>query len=219
MELLQAPFVDRANFGGYLNSKNLLGDAVEVGTQRGVFASALLSQWYGRILFCVDPWADLREYREQAETLHDRGATRDDDMAEARRLLDSQECSRNKYSFVRLRSFEAAIRFDRESLDFVYLDGNHYPAEVWKDLATWWPKVKPGGILAGHDVVCPGEIKSWGRGIQEMLFRFADGMKLDVQLVVELKSLPWSFLIEKPNNDRPDDDRLKFWKELEMKSA
>jgi len=51
-----------------------------------------------------------------------------------------------------LREFgeDAAKRFKRE-VDFVYIDGNHDYTYVVADILAWHPKVKPGGILAGHD--------------------------------------------------------------------
>jgi hypothetical protein len=36
-------------------------------------------------------------------------------------------------------------------LDFVYIDGNHSLPYVIADLAAWVPKVRPGGIVSGHD--------------------------------------------------------------------
>jgi hypothetical protein len=37
----------------------------------------------------------------------------------------------------------------------VYLDGNHL--EVDKDIAAWWPKIRNGGILSGHDFTVAGD--------------------------------------------------------------
>jgi predicted O-methyltransferase YrrM len=48
-------------------------------------------------------------------------------------------------------SVEAARHFQNGSLDFVFLDADHTYESVKADLAAWWPKVRPGGILAGHD--------------------------------------------------------------------
>ena len=49
----------------------------------------------------------------------------------------------------------AAADFDDASLDFVMLDGDHqYPA-ISADIQAWLPKLKPGGVLAGHDFVQP----------------------------------------------------------------
>ena len=38
-----------------------------------------------------------------------------------------------------------------ESLDFVYIDGNHSFDFITQDLQFWFPKVRKGGILSGHD--------------------------------------------------------------------
>jgi hypothetical protein len=48
-------------------------------------------------------------------------------------------------------SAEAATMFENGSLDFVYLDADHCFESVWQDLSVWYPKVRIGGILAGHD--------------------------------------------------------------------
>ena len=50
-----------------------------------------------------------------------------------------------------MTSVEAAKTFDDESLDFVYIDANHEIAEVKADMSAWWPRVKIGGVLCGHD--------------------------------------------------------------------
>jgi len=49
-------------------------------------------------------------------------------------------------------SDEAASRFLDNSIDFAYVDAQHTLEAVRKDLAAWWPKIKPGGIFAGHDL-------------------------------------------------------------------
>jgi len=38
-----------------------------------------------------------------------------------------------------------------DSLDFVYIDGNHQYEFVKKDIRLWEPKVKGGGLICGHD--------------------------------------------------------------------
>jgi predicted O-methyltransferase YrrM len=55
-------------------------------------------------------------------------------------------------------SLVAAGSFKDESLDFVYIDANHRYFEVAQDIRAWWPKVKPTGILCGHDYFTFGSV-------------------------------------------------------------
>ena len=50
-----------------------------------------------------------------------------------------------------LGSLDAARLFADESVDFVFLDAYHSYEAVKADITHWLPKVKPGGVLAGHD--------------------------------------------------------------------
>jgi predicted O-methyltransferase YrrM len=51
----------------------------------------------------------------------------------------------------RALSVDAAKEFAHESLDFIYIDATHTFEAVSQDLLAWWPKLKPGGLMAGHD--------------------------------------------------------------------
>jgi predicted O-methyltransferase YrrM len=48
-------------------------------------------------------------------------------------------------------SAESAERFADASIDFIFIDAAHDYDSVVKDMAAWWPKLKPDGIFAGHD--------------------------------------------------------------------
>jgi predicted O-methyltransferase YrrM len=52
-------------------------------------------------------------------------------------------------------SVEAASGFADATFDVVFVDGGHTYEAVRDDLAAWWPKVRPGGILCGDDYVLP----------------------------------------------------------------
>jgi hypothetical protein len=46
---------------------------------------------------------------------------------------------------------QCSEEFANESLDFVYIDALHDYDSVKSDMEAWFPKIKQGGILAGHD--------------------------------------------------------------------
>lgn len=48
-------------------------------------------------------------------------------------------------------SLTASRGFSDDALDFVFLDAGHEYPDIESDIRAWWPKVRRGGILAGHD--------------------------------------------------------------------
>lgn len=48
-------------------------------------------------------------------------------------------------------SKDAVMTFDDNSLDFIFLDSYLAYEQALDDLNTWYNKVKPGGLFAGHD--------------------------------------------------------------------
>jgi len=60
-------------------------------------------------------------------------------------------------------SWEGASLYEDNSLDFVWLDAGHEYQDIKKDIASWYPKVKNGGTLAGHDfTTAPGVSQAVG---------------------------------------------------------
>ena len=50
-----------------------------------------------------------------------------------------------------MQSWDAAEKYADGSLDFVYIDADHHYDAVCRDIDAWLPKVRSGGIIAGHD--------------------------------------------------------------------
>ena len=118
---------------------------VEVGVERGVNATLLLNGMPDLTLFGIDCWEPYEGYREG-------------DRYSARRLDGFYALAKERLApfagRVILRkqfSVEASLAFADESLDFVFIDANHSFQSCTEDLTAWVPKVKPGGIVSGHD--------------------------------------------------------------------
>ncbi len=130
-----------------LNARRLYGCGVEIGVQEGIHSEHILKHWHGAHLISVDPWHEetVERYRDMANVTQ---ATHD---LFYRRTTARLAPYRDRNSIWRLTSAEAADRLPHHTLDFVYIDARHDYESVREDLHLWADKVRPGGILAGHD--------------------------------------------------------------------
>lgn len=48
-------------------------------------------------------------------------------------------------------SIQAAIDCKNMQIDSIFIDGNHSKEGVSGDIRAWYPMLKPGGIMVGHD--------------------------------------------------------------------
>lgn len=118
----------------------------EVGVMKGEYSQVILERAPGIHLFCVDPWRAYDGY--------DMG-----DQAKMDTLFARAQKRLRPYAwktYIREFSVEAAKKFADGSLDFVYIDAAHDFVNVVNDLNAWTPKVRKGGIIAGHDYVKRG---------------------------------------------------------------
>ena len=71
--------------------------------------------------------------------------------AKYKRFLKNTKSVQSIVNPIRLTSTEASNLYADNSLDFVFIDANHSYKFIKDDIKHWYPKVKKGGILAGHD--------------------------------------------------------------------
>jgi precorrin-6B methylase 2 len=57
----------------------------------------------------------------------------------------------NKIKTIVSLSHKAAQYFDDNSVDVLFVDAGHSREAVIKDIEAWLPKMKPNGIMSGHD--------------------------------------------------------------------
>jgi hypothetical protein len=115
---------------------------VEIGVDKAEFSEKFAK--VGLELYGVDPWKYDDDYKDS------RSQARLDKLYEhsKRVLLPYPKCK-----IIRKTSVEAVKDFEDESLDFVYIDGNHQLKYVIEDLVEWTKKVKKGGVVSGHDYI------------------------------------------------------------------
>ena len=105
----------------------------------------------------------------------DEKAQHDDEDVAAGRLFDvfkaNIEPVKHVVNILECDSAEAATHFGDASVDFVYVDASHTYEAVKRELQAWWPKLKPGAVLAGDDWLMQEPSGAWG--IQQAVNEFA----------------------------------------------
>lgn len=139
--------INRHNMRGFdkvLNRKrSLIG--VEIGVDCGIHSKTLLQHFNIKTLYLIDPYkcySGTDDYLKDYDTA----------WIKARKTLKKFT---NKIIWVRFKSYEVINYFPLNSLDFVYIDGNHSYKYVKRDIALYYQKIKVGGILGGHDYQDP----------------------------------------------------------------
>ena len=141
------------------------GVGAEIGVAQGAYSTVLLEKAQPKELHLIDPWShdepvsSLLQSRELLADIEKGRARGEAFSAPHPNATGDQKYSAMVERFgsdprVRLHrqySYKAVVDFADESLDFVYIDGNHQYEFVLRDLQDFALKLKPGGLLFGHD--------------------------------------------------------------------
>ena len=141
------------------------GVGAEIGVAQGEYSAAILQSAQPAELHLIDPWSHLEAGSDLLGAVEMLGG-----IGHARARGDPfgavpENCEGDvQYSEVVARfegdarvqlhrqySYKAAASFADGYFDFVYLDGNHHYEFVLQDLHDFAAKLKPGGLLFGHD--------------------------------------------------------------------
>jgi hypothetical protein len=97
-----------------------------------------------------------------------------------------------------MTSDEAARAIPDGTLDFVYLDARHDYASVVEDIGLWYPKVKPGGVLSGHDYMEQEKIGDTLFGVKRAVDEFVARERIDKLWVTVREPIYKSWMVFKP---------------------
>jgi hypothetical protein len=164
---LGIPLKNRKDIPYLLRILNLNGKGVEIGVCKGDYSKILLEKSTLSTLFSVDPWQNM-----SVDVYWDRNNVPQDENEERyQNVVREFKKYGDKSKILRMTSKEAAPKFQDGELEFVYIDGNHSYEACKEDIQLWWPKVKKGGLFAGHDYV-DGKVNESEFGVKSAVDEF-----------------------------------------------
>jgi hypothetical protein len=98
----------------------------------------------------VDLWSQQPNYKDHAN--YDTSAQETFMQSTLKRMHPFRD---NGVDVVLCRNYtsECVKQFPVQYFDWIYIDARHDFKGVMQDLENWYPKLKRGGIMAGHDYV------------------------------------------------------------------
>jgi predicted O-methyltransferase YrrM len=124
--------------------KNPVG--IEIGTDDASTAAYLLATNPHLFLHTIDPYEAYIDWNGNNMNETNRKNTWNLYLNKMQKYIDENRTLHHmEYSDT------AVSKFDDESVDFVFIDGLHTYEQVLIDCHNYYPKVKPGGIISGHD--------------------------------------------------------------------
>lgn len=151
---------------------------VEIGVRSGDYSETLMQAIPGLKLYGIDPYEPHPGYRDH---VHKSTFARFEKQAHEK--LDKYP----NYYFVREYSMDVVKRIPDNSLDFIYIDGDHSFQSVTNDIAEWSKKVRPGGIISGDDY-----FKHKGRArihVYQAINGYTDAWKIRPWFVIGTKEM------------------------------
>lgn len=138
---------------------------VEVGSWKGrsslFMATEIANSGKEIDFYCVDTWEGSIEHKYYTE-LQDLYSI----------FLNNMKPVEKYYHHLKTSSLKAVNYFDDQSLDFVFIDASHEYEDVKNDILAWLPKIKKGGILAGHDYYEDSTFGGVSKAVNELFNNF-----------------------------------------------
>ena len=132
--------------------KIVSGRVVEIGTYLGRSARVITDNLgQGSYLVCVDPYTN---FKDSVININDESPLYNGDE-----IYRQAQLNVPRAVFIRMTSLDAVERFSDHTIDMVFIDGEHTYESVKQDINAWYPKVKPGGTLCGHDYTTYNDVE------------------------------------------------------------
>jgi len=126
------------------------GEIAEIGVANGEFSDTILTHARPRKLHLIDPW----RHQARDDYRNDGNNAEDDEQERRYRGVASrfaQQIRGGQVELHRAFSQDVAADFSDGQFDWIYVDGLHSYDGVRSDLRQYKDKVKPEGLILGHD--------------------------------------------------------------------
>lgn len=131
--------------------------ACEVGVQEGVYSKDILSRIPSlKKLYLVDLWKSQDNYVDIANVADD---TQNKYLNSTKQNVSDWS---EKVKILKGLSTDMCHKIQDANLDWVYIDARHDYCGCMQDIESYWPKLKPGGVMSGHDYHTAADIRSFG---------------------------------------------------------
>ena len=126
---------------------------IEIGTGPGTITTAILSLPNVTLLYTIDP------YRHVPGAQYEAGSHNQEQHNGAMlHAINRLKPHRGRFIMC-LCTSDKAVEFTASEVDFVWIDGHHTVEQVDHDVRNYWPKVKSGGFIGGHDFGHAGDVR------------------------------------------------------------
>ncbi len=162
-------------FSSIINENNYK-KVLEVGCAFGFHTKQVISNTEIESYTMVDPYVPYANdvFSDSVQNVYNDGTMNLSNFDQFLHLV-MEELSeyKEKITHIRKPSIEAAKEVENESLDAIFVDGDHSYSAVKEDLSVWWPKLRVGGTLCGDDY--------WMSDVARAVHEFASENGLDVK--------------------------------------
>ncbi len=118
----------------------------EIGVNKGETSQYFRQLFPKAHLYLIDPWQLYSNYLFSATPI----SRKKNHYEKAHQTVQHTFKDDPNVTILRMTSLEA-LSHTPPLLDLVFIDANHEYTHVKQDILSWLPKVRPGGVLAGHD--------------------------------------------------------------------
>jgi hypothetical protein len=156
------------------------GVVAEIGVNEGDFSEQILSLCKPEKLILIDVWASKRYHGGLFEKVKNRFA---------------RQSEKGQIEIIRDLSFGAIASCHDQSFDWVYLDTDHTYKTTQRELELLRPKMKKGGIIAGHDYIVGNWNAGYRYGVIEAVREFCVKYNWEMIFLTHELDIPPSFAI------------------------